>query len=439
MYKNLPEVFGVYIFRNISKRVIYVGKAINLRSRVSSYFLNKHLLDPKTAALVSKINSIEHIEVKNEIEALLLESELIKRYKPPYNISLKDDKFYKYIYIDTESPKKIGTTRKISNARNKYFGPYPESTSISIILKTLRKIFPYRDCSQAKFNRYKNTKKPCLYGHIGLCPAPCQGENQTKVNDQNVKKISEYLSGDRKALFNKIEKEMKLASKNLEFEKAAYLRDQVASYNYLTQEIGNIREYIEIPKTIEIQNNQGVNELIQMLQEKANLKFEKSVHAADFRIETFDISNNQGKNAVGAMVVTIGGAPDKKEYRRFKIKTKDTPNDFDMMKEMLIRRFSRKDSQPKWNNPNLIVIDGGKGQLTYAIDALKVTGKNFPIIGLAKREEEIIFVNKNDDYEILKLPSSSKALNILKKGRDEAHRFGIAYYRKLHRKKLLSD
>lgn len=438
MFKTLPEVPGVYIFRNKSKKVIYVGKAINLKNRVSSYFLNKHLLDPKTAALVTKIESVEHIEVKNEIEALLLESELIKRYKPPYNINLKDDKFYKYIYIDNESPKKIGTTRRISNKKNKYFGPFPESTSIFIILKTLRKIFPYRDCSQSKFNRYKNAKRPCLYGHIGLCAAPCQGEIEVKKNDENIKKISEYLSGNRKALFNKIEKEMKIASKNLEFEKAAYLRDQVASYNYLTQEIGNIREYIEVPNTVEIKNTEGVVELIRVLQEKANLSFNPNIGAADFRIETYDISNIQGKNAVGAMVVTIGGATDKTEYRRFKIRTKDTPDDFTMMKEILTRRFSRKKDQQKWEDPNLIVIDGGKGQLSHAIQALQKTNKQFPIIGLAKREEEIIYINQNGDFEVLKLKASSIALNILKKGRDEAHRFGITYYRKLHRKALLT-
>lgn len=438
MFKNLPEVPGVYIFRNKLKKVLYVGKAINLKSRVSSYFANSDLLDPKTSALVSKVESIEHIEVQNEIEALLLESELIKRYKPPYNINLKDDKFYKYIVIDNESPKKIGTTRKITVGKYKYFGPYPESTSISIILKTLRRIFPYRDCSQAKFNRYKSAKRPCLYGHIGLCSAPCQGESQIQTNDQNVKMISEYLSGDRKKLFNAIENEMKLASKNLEFEKAAYLRDQVASYNYLTQEIGNIREYIEVPNTVEIKNTEGVTELIRVLQEKANISFDPNIAASSFRIETFDISNIQGKNAVGAMVVTTGGAPDKSEYRRFKIQTKDTPNDFAMMKEMLTRRFSRKEDQPKWGNPNLIVVDGGKGQLSYAIEALKLTGKNFPIIGLAKREEEIIYINQDEQFEILKLKASSTALNILKKGRDEAHRFGITYYRKLHRKSLLA-
>ncbi|MDA1061134.1 MAG: GIY-YIG nuclease family protein, partial [bacterium] len=150
MYKDLPQSPGVYIFRNSSKKVVYVGKAINLKSRVSSYFANEDLLDPKTRALVSKIHKIEHIVVKNEIEALLLESELIKRYKPPYNINLKDDKFYKYIYVDLNGAYKIGTTRKNIPGKFEYFGPYPESTSIKIILKTLRKIFPYRDCSQMK-------------------------------------------------------------------------------------------------------------------------------------------------------------------------------------------------------------------------------------------------------------------------------------------------
>ena len=395
--KNLPHSPGVYIFRNKSNRVIYVGKAVDLKARVSSYFAKNDLLDVKTKALVSKIIKIEHIVVNNEIEALLLESELIKRYKPPYNINLKDDKFYKYIVIEKNKlGDKIGTSRTQKTLSVEYFGPYPESSSISIILKTLRKIFPYRDCSNAKYARYQKLEKPCLYGHIGICPAPCQSEKGVVTNNQNVKKIKEYLRGDRKRVFQNIFKEMKNASKSLDFEKAAYLRDQVSSYNYLTQEIRNIKDYIASPNLI----------------------------------ETYDISNIHGKNAVGAMVVTTNGTMDKSEYRKFKIKTKDTPDDFEMMKEMLSRRFENN-----WALPNLIVIDGGKGQLSSALEVLNAKGINIPIIGLAKREEEIV-LRKDRIFEVVKLQKSSPALTLLRKGRDEAHRFGISYYRKLHRKKL---
>ncbi|PJA41345.1 hypothetical protein CO178_00385 [candidate division WWE3 bacterium CG_4_9_14_3_um_filter_34_6] len=428
--KNLPHSPGVYIFRNKSNRVIYVGKAVDLKARVSSYFAKNDLLDVKTKALVSKIIKIEHIVVNNEIEALLLESELIKRYKPPYNINLKDDKFYKYIVIEKNKlGDKIGTSRTQKTLSVEYFGPYPESSSISIILKTLRKIFPYRDCSNAKYARYQKLEKPCLYGHIGICPAPCQSEKGVVTNNQNVKKIKEYLRGDRKRVFQNIFKEMKNASKSLDFEKAAYLRDQVSSYNYLTQEIRNIKDYIASPNLIETTDIKSVKNLILELKKISNFQFDEN-NKNPFRIETYDISNIHGKNAVGAMVVTTNGTMDKSEYRKFKIKTKDTPDDFEMMKEMLSRRFENN-----WALPNLIVIDGGKGQLSSALEVLNAKGINIPIIGLAKREEEIV-LRKDRIFEVVKLQKSSPALTLLRKGRDEAHRFGISYYRKLHRKKL---
>lgn len=448
---EIPDTPGVYIFRNSKNRVIYVGKAINLKNRVKSYFQRFDALAPKTQALVSKIEKFEFIKVENEIEALLLEADLIKRYKPPYNIDLKDDKFYKYIKIQgdkldlpnriekTETTRQlltISTTRQKRDDKSQYFGPFPEGSSVNLIIKSLRRIFPYRDCTKSKFNRYKKAGRPCLYGHIGLCPAPCQSVKAGEINNENVRKISEYLKGNKKRLFQGLEKEMKNAAKREDFETAAYLRDQISSYNYLTQQKRDIQEYIETPNLIEDKAEKGVKSLIEILENEGGLVFPK-YEVETFRIEVFDISNIQGSNAVGAMVVLTGGSPDKKEYRRFKIQTKDTPDDFYMMQEMLRRRLKKTDSKDnsKWINPNLIVIDGGKGQLSSAIEILDEYGLDIPIIGLAKREEEIVIKTEND-FKLVKLPDNAEALNILKRGRDEAHRFGITYYRKLHRKNM---
>jgi excinuclease ABC subunit C len=443
-YKELPENPGVYIYRDKNKKILYVGKAINLKNRVSSYFQKTELLGSKTQALVEKIADIDHIVVENEIEALILEADLIKRHRPPYNIMLKDDKYYKYIKVSydeylnpitKEKQKifKVGTSRTAENdGKAKYFGPYPDAGSISIILKTLRKIFPYRDCSIAKFSRYKKLKRPCLYGYIGVCTAPCQNQESIEINNINIKKFKDYLEGDRKKLFNEIEAEMKDSAKLQQFEKAAILRDQLVSYKYLTQQKRNAREYIEKPNLIEDTAYESIIDLKDELEKHTSFKF-KIEDWKTFRIEIFDISNFQGQNAVGAMVVLTGGISDKSEYKKFKIQTKQTPDDFAMMDEMLKRRLNQK----SWPIPNLIVVDGGKGQLSTALKILAENNLNIPMIGLAKRIEEIVFYDGND-FKLISLPNNSKGLNLLKKGRDEAHRFGITYYQGLHRKKLIS-
>jgi excinuclease ABC subunit C len=430
--KTLPEGPGVYIFKNIDKKVLYVGKAINLKNRVKSYFLNVASLEPKTKALVEKVSEIENINVDNEIEALLLESDLIKRFRPPYNINLKDDKFYKFITIskDKTSSYKIGTTRKVKDDKTLYIGPFPEASSIEIIIKTLRKIFPFRDCTIQKFNNYKRLNRPCLYGYIGVCPAPCQGDKEIVINNDNVRKIKEYLTGNRKQLFNKIKSEMKKASIDQRYEDAALLRDQLNSYNYITQSTSNIREYIESPNIKYDRQLNGLQELIKTLSING-IRFSE-YELEKFRTETYDISNIQGKNAVGSMVVFEGGVPDKKEYRRFAIKLKDTPDDFSMMKEVLNRRFKNT----KWNKPDLIIIDGGKGQLSSALDILTQNNIDIPVISLAKRNEEIIIWVENK-FKTLSLDKNSSALKVLQSTRDEAHRFAVSYYRNIHRRNLL--
>ena len=487
-YKELPTVAGVYMFVDKNKKIIYVGKAINLKNRVGNYFVgknsshlgeqkidthqisrdtnieNSHLqqeelhfqkiisLDPKTRALVSKINEIYYIVVENEIEALLLEADLIKLYKPPYNINLKDDKFYKYIKIEKD---RIITSRKITKEKDaEYFGPYPAGQNITTILKFLRKVFPYRNCSNSKFSRYKKLEKPCLYGHIGLCPAPCTDNTKgNQINRKNIKNIKEYLRGNRTKLFKELEKEMKILAKQEKFEEATILRDQIFSYEYLTQSTHNVETYLKDPTLLKNERINGILDLIKILNTETNDIYyanenldsdrnqDLTTFLSNFRIETYDISNFQGNHAVGSIVVTIGGFPHKDEYRRFKIRTKDTPDDFAMMKEVLNRRFDKKNIE-KWGLPNLIVIDGGKGQLSSAMKILKDKNLDIPIIGLAKKYEEIVIPNfasetAKGNFRTMKLDKNSASLKIVIIGRDEAHRFAISYYRKLHRKNML--
>ncbi|MDQ5981573.1 MAG: hypothetical protein QG570_322 [Patescibacteria group bacterium] len=439
---TLPESPGVYIYKDHSKKVLYVGKAVNLKNRVKSYFQNIEALSPKTQAMITKIADIEHINVENEIEALLLEADLIKRYRPPYNIALKDDKFYKYIKIEknklstpegeSKTISKIVTSRK-KTKEGEYFGPYPESNSILVITKTLRKIFPYRDCSTQKFTRYQKAKRPCLYGHLGLCPAPCLGGEAIIQNNINIKKIQEYLSGKRSLMFKQLEREMKELSKNHEYEKAAVIRDQINSYNYLTQTKNNVNEYLKNPDLVHNKGADAVTKLLAELEKSFKLQF-TNTDTETFRIETYDISNMSGKSAIGAMSVTTGGVPDKSEYRKFRIKTKDTPDDFFMLQEILKRRFNRI-GESEWETPDLIVIDGGKGQLSSAIEAMEAKDIKIPMISLAKKEE-LIFFYDGTEFQYINLDINNPALKLIIIGRDEVHRFGIAYHRQLRMKNL---
>lgn len=436
--ENIPSNAGVYKFKDEKGKLLYVGKAINLKNRVSSYFKAGESLTSKTQALVSRISDAEFILVDTEVEALLLEAELIKKYRPPYNISLKDDKFYRFIKIikDKNGIYSVTTTRKQKenndNNNEIYFGPFPEGSSINLILKTLRKIFPYRDCSQTKFSRYQKIHRPCLYGKIGICSAPCLGDAHISINNENIKKLMDYLKGDRKQIFNRIKKEMEEAAKNLEFEKAAYLRDQIHSYEYISAQKHDIEGILENPNLVADISLDALRYLVIELEEKRILKQKQGRDLSDFRIEVYDISNFQGNFAVGAMVVLTGGAIDKKEYKKFKIKTLNTPNDFAMMQEMVSRRFKNY-----WKKPDLIIIDGGKGQLSSVLEVLKEKSINIPTVGLAKKLEQIIHFDKTKkEFVIIELGKKHKGLQILMKGRDEAHRFGISYYRKLHRESI---
>lgn len=418
---NLPDKPGVYLYHDSDNRIIYVGKAINLKNRVKSYFQSSDKLGPKTAALVANIDSIEYWVVDSEIEALLLEAELIKLHKPRYNIILKDDKSYLYIKITTnEEIPRISTARRENEKGVTYFGPFPSAQTAKNVLKTIRRVFPYRSCKTLP-------KTPCLFYHIKLCPAPCVDYVSVSDYRQMINQIILFLSGKRKTLEKQIEKEMHQASDQLLFEEAAKLKKKLDDIRYITQSFRKPEDYIENPNLLEDQRTKTLEEL------KSHVSQYLPLNNLPQRIECYDISNIQGKQAVGAMVVFTNGEADKREYRKFKIRTKDSPDDFAMMSEMLRRRFNNE-----WPLPDLLVIDGGKGQLQIALDTLTESGIAIPTISLAKRMEEI-YLKVGDTFEKIVLPRNSKALQLLQHMRDEAHRFGITFHRSLRKKKFLTE
>lgn len=447
----LPRVPGVYLYKDSKGKVIYVGKAKNLRNRVKSYFIDNLETWSKTKSLVSHIHDIDYIEVLSELEALILEAELIKKYRPKYNISLKDDKSYIYIIIRNEkinfsgkklSVPKIVTARKpdtLGSDVSAVFGPYPESQTAKYILRTVRKIFPFRDCSFTKFNRYSKLKKPCLYGYIGLCQAPCTENITLKQYKREILRVKELLAGKGHLLTDSLKREMNASSKNQEYEKAAEYRDILNKLEYIRQHQTNAQEYLENPYLVDDIISASLNELVK------NVPILKKIPN---RIECYDISNVSGKEAVGSMVVAINGRIQNREYKRFKIRLKDKPDDFEMMREMLRRRLKRKHApkgktnaiaktvgEKKWESPDLIVVDGGKGQVSAALNVLKELDLNIKVIGLAKRFETIVYFGNNNFTEI-NLDRQNEGLKLLQRLRDEAHQFAQKYHHFLRLKKL---
>ena len=534
-YKNIPDNPGVYLMKNEKGKIIYVGKAKNLRNRVSSYFKNINSHNAKTLELVKNIRDIEFFICKTEVEALILENNLIKKNKPKYNILLKDEKTYPYIKFTREKFPKIEVVRstKRLNEKADYFGPYP--MGIFFAVKSLLKIFPMRDCNR---NMEKITK-PCLKYHMNTCPAPCMYKDIETEYNVNVENFKSFLKGHQSDILDILEKRMKHFSDNMEFERAINEREKINSLKRMletqiieySKEINedvfvfeekrefvflcvlNIREgkvinknhikismeksqeddlferlitsYYEkrsIPRNIicdmryedkselikewsKIEKGKEIKmhfpkihsrryELLEMgylnlkeevekyLRQKKvvqeglrNLKKTLRLNSHPYRIECFDISNIQGKDAVAAMTVAIDGEVTPKEYRHFKITVKDTPDDFLMMREALTRRYSKLEIDQL---PNLILIDGGKGQLGVAKEVLEKLGKieYTDIISIAKREEEIFKSYESDPYLFER---EDETLKILQRLRDEAHRFGITHHRKLRSKRNIKS
>ncbi|MGK9367801.1 excinuclease ABC subunit UvrC [Melioribacter sp. Ez-97] len=549
---NLPNLPGIYQFLDKNGKVIYVGKAKNLRNRVRSYFHN-NIDSPKTAALVSKIADIELIITDNEIEALVLENNLIKQLKPRYNVNLKDDKSYPYIKISNEPFPQVYPTRNVVNDGSKYFGPYTDVKSMKKSLRLINKIFKIRSCKYhiTQETIEKKKYKLCLDYHIKKCDGPCEGLISEDEYGQLVKQVIKVLKGKTDDLISELQQQMQQAVQKLEFERAAELRDRIeqlqvysskqkvvttekedrdiisAAYEgkdvaatvlniragklvgkrqltlttsdslSTTEDIYDTRalyasivkfyynDYIEIPKEIILEEEPDDSDtLIEWLSEKAGFKcrfivpkkmseaksllmmckqnsilhlkeiqlqkmkkegsvpfviaaLQKELRLKNLprRIECFDNSNLQGSDAVASMVVFVDGKPKKSLYRKFIIRSVVGPDDFASMKEIIERRYSKilDGSEPM---PDLIVVDGGKGQLSSAMEALEKLGaKNYDIIGLAKRLEEIFLPGEKEPHII---PKTSPVLKLLQHIRDEAHRFAITYHRQRRTKRTIT-
>jgi len=441
---NLPFEPGCYLYRDDSGKVIYVGKAKNLKKRVSSYFHKEHL-DPHIGNLVKSITNIEYIVTDSELEAFILETNLIKKYMPYFNRDLKDDKNYIWIMIDRkEDFPRLQVVRTKKSKTAIYLGPYHHTMPVKRILKRLRKIYPYRTCNRIitqsinsetnKIEIKSSDTNPCLYFHLGLCQAPCAGLINSERYRKNITGINTFFTKGHNTLVKELLESMKKYSVNLDFEKAAELRNKIQDLEYIKQRVS-----VETEQTDEFdldfeKNKKSIKAVEEIIHKISNGDL---MYKEKFKIECFDISNIQGTNAVGSMVVFVDGKPAKNLYRKFKIKTKTTPDDFAMMTEVLKRRFGHlgvKTDASFSILPDLLIVDGGKGQLSSAHRVLSDLGITIPLIGLAKKNEDIFMLNDNDgelEFTQRRLRYASDGYFLIQRIRDESHRFAINYHRKL--------
>jgi excinuclease ABC subunit C len=521
----LPEEPGCYLMKNKHDEVIYVGKSKKLKNRVRSYFTGAH--DAKTQRLVQEIDHFDYIVTSSEIEALILEMNLIKKYDPKYNIMLRDDKSYPYIKITAEKHPRLIITRKVKKDKGKYFGPYPNVYSARETKKLLDRLYPLRKCSTMP-------DRVCLYYHIHQCLGPCQFPVSDKTNEELVDSITRFLSGGHKEIKKDLQQKMYQASENLDFERAKEYRDLIQhiesimeqqkmtlndqidrdifgyAYDkgwmcvqvffirqgklierdvsmfpffdtpedtflsyvaqfYLHQNhpkpkevlvplaINNevLTELLETPVKIPMRGKK--KELVKLASQNAKIalseKFsiiemdeERTIKAVEglgnalnietpHRIEAFDNSNIQGTNPVSAMIVFIDGKPNKKEYRKYKIKSVEGPDDYETMREVIRRRYTRvlREGLPL---PDLIIVDGGKGQMSAALDVLEnELGLDIPLCGLKKDEKhrtsELLYGNPP---QVVELDRKSQPFYLIQRIQEEVHRFAISFHRQLRGK-----
>lgn len=373
--------------------------------------------------MVSQIAKIKTISTNSEIEAFLLENQYIKMYKPKYNIKLTDDKAYRMVQITIKDKyPKLLITRRPGDKGSIYFGPFPNAgLALRNVLKTIRKIFPYQSA-------VNHVKRVCLYNHLGLCPCPPVFDSLEfkKEYVKNIKHIIDFLNGNAKKIIRDLKKDRNVLSKNEEFEKANLLQNKINAIELITGPFYKTKLDLNInPNLTEDLREEEMHGLINILN-RNNVGI-KNLE----RIECFDISNISGTSATGSMVTFTNGEKDTSGYRRFKIRTLKTPNDFAMLEEALQRRMKHSE----WPYPDLIIVDGGKGQVSTAIRTIKqFNNLTIPIIGLAKKEETII----TSDLKEISLPKDSTALKLIMRIRDEAHRFALTYHRKLRSKAFLT-
>lgn len=557
--KNLPDHPGVYIMKNSEGEIIYIGKAVSLRNRVRQYFQNSRNHPPKVIAMVSHIAEFEYILTDSELEALILECNLIKKHKPRYNILLKDDKHYPYIKVTVnEEYPRVLVTRRVEKDGARYFGPYTDVFAVRETIQIIKKLYPMRSCKKA-LTYGKAAGRPCLNYHINRCLAPCTGNVDREKYMDMVKNVILFLSGKQDELLDELSKKMEAAAERLDFERAAELRDQINSIRKVQEKqkiisyalededviayarddegtcievffirggklLGRENFYFEdieededsllsqfimqfysdreyMPKDILLQreiseiniiesyltNKRGSkvhikvpvrgskSELVEMAKKNAEaaleqLKFkiisEKSMtddalnelyeilglENIPYRMEAFDISNIKGTDPVGSMVVFEGGKPKNGDYRRFRIKTVEGPDDYASMEEVLRRRFTRglkeieeleskgKDrTDGKFSNlPDLIMMDGGAGQVSVAERVLNELGIDIPVCGMVKddRHRTRGLIYKGDEISLYK---NSSAFKLITRIQDEAHRFAITYHRSLRSRNSISS
>lgn len=529
---HLPEQPGVYLMKDEQGRIIYVGKAVVLKNRVRSYFQSSRNHSPKVLAMVSRIADLEYIITASEVEALILECNLIKKHHPKYNISLRDDKTYPYIKVTTnEEFPRLYATRRVQKDGARYFGPYTNAGAVHESIKLLRKMFPLRSC------RSLDVRRPCLEYHIKRCLAPCAGKVDAITYKGMIQEVCLLLEGRSDAVVKNLRQRMEFSADNLEFEQAAKLRDQLTAVEKLREKqnivtgagdqdaiglarsalgtcvqvffirsgkmVGRdhfllagsdqeedetaltafVKQYYSqstfIPKevllplavseqpllsewlsqlkgsrvTVETPQRGTKRDIVTMANGNATMvlseqagkikAYSEQTHGAmedlgkylgldapPERMECFDISHIQGSETVASMVVFEGGMPKKEEYRRYKLRTVEgKPDDFKSMQEVVGRRYGGEVS----NMPDLIIIDGGKGQLSSALEIIRGAGLfDVTVIGLAKEFEHIF---REGESEPLILPRHSQALYLIQRIRDEAHRFAVTYHRKLRSKR----
>ena len=553
---TIPETPGSYQFRDANGKVIYVGKAANLRQRLSNYFQDPRILHTRTAAMVAAAETVEWIEVRNEIEALMLEFNLIKEHRPRFNIRLRDDKSYPFLALtlDEQWPRAV-VMRGRKRKGTKYFGPYPHAYAIRETLDLLLRTFPVRTCAPSKFKEHERLGRPCLLFHIEKCSGPCVNEVTSDDYQVFVRGLTDVLNGDADGITKDLEVAMREASSALDFEKAARLRDRLAAVKRATEKqqvVGDNNDSIDVigifdddleasvqvfyvrhgrvvgrrgfmvDKVEDLQPGQFLNRILENLYgDEPAMGYPKSVlvpylpddmdtytewlcgmrgNAVDIRIpqrgdkrslhetvtmnareeftrqrmkrasdhnarskalseiqdllrlpeaplriECYDMAHLHGTDYVGSMVVLEDGLPAKREYRRFKIKTVEGNDDYAAMKEVLTRRLSayiEERDEPSGDKPGrfayppqLLLVDGGKGQLSVAIEVVKELGleDEIPVASLAKKFEEVFIPGQSHPVNV---PRGSEALYMLQRIRDEAHRFANSFHRELRDKRM---
>jgi excinuclease ABC subunit C len=425
--RSFPHTPGVYLMKDASGVVIYVGKAKDLRSRAGSYFLKAALEDARTGSWVPEIRDIDYIEAESEVDALLMESRLIKDIQPKFNRIQKDGKTFPYIEIATyDQFPRVRVTRTPRPKGVKLYGPFPSAHGLRGALQVLQKIFKFRTCSldiQEDEERWK-WFRPCLLASIDQCSAPCNLQISKDDYRKNIRRLQRFLSGDKKGLLRQLKREMAQAAEERRYEDAAELRNEIAALETLDQR-GSLEKHVQ-PEVFPIDPKKGLAGLQKILH----------LDERPRTIEGVDIAHISGRDTVASLVQFIDGLPFKPGYKRYKIRTVEGVDDFASIHEVVFRRFSRLLEKGE-AFPDILLVDGGRGQFNAARKAFERLGCDPPILlSLAKRDEELYF---SEDEDPLTLGRRSYALRLLQYVRDESHRFAQHYHHILRRKSTLGE